>query len=80
MKKFLRSIGPKLQKRRIVVDNGQEKEFNSLIEMSASDRAAYIINAMNSCDEDCMSPEQIAVARQCVKDMMIQQALAKNCR
>lgn len=80
MKKFLRSIGPKLQKRRIVVDNGQEKEFNSLIEMSASDRAAYIINAMNSCDEDCMSPEQIAVARQCVKAMMIQQALAKNCR
>ena len=48
--------------------------------MSASDRAAYIINAMNSCDEDCMSPEQIAVARQCVKAMMIQQALAKNCR
>jgi hypothetical protein len=80
MKKFLRSIGPKSQKRRIVVDNGQEKEFNSLIEMSASDRAAYIINAMNSCDEDCMSPEQIAVARQCVKAMMIQQALAKNCR
>ena len=80
MKKFLRSIGPKSQKRRIVVDNGQEKEFNSLIEMSASDRAAYIINAMNSCDEDCMTPEQIAVARQCVKAMMIQQALSKNCR
>lgn len=78
--KFLRSINNKLQKRIIVADNGQERRFNSLIEMPASDRTAYIINAMNSCDEDDMTPEQVALARQCVKDMMIQQALLENCR
>ena len=80
MEKFLRSINPKIQKSRIVVENGQEKKYNSLIEMSTGDRMTYIINAMNSCDEEYMTAEQFAVARQSVKDMMIQQALSKGCR
>lgn len=56
MKKFFRSINQKLQKDRVVVNNGKEKRFDSLIKMSDSDRIAYVINAMNSCDEDYMTP------------------------
>ena len=80
MKKFLRSIDSKLQKHIIVAEDNKEKRFNSLIEMSSSDRMAYVINALNSCDEDNMTQEQVALARQCVKNMMIQQALSKESR
>ena len=78
MKRFLRSINEKLKKHITVVNNGEEKTYNSLCDMPSTDRMEYILTAMNSCDEDNMTAEQLAMVRQSVKDMMIRQALSRQ--
>lgn len=75
MKSFLRSINSKLKKNITVIEDNGSKMYTSLIDMPSGDQMEYVIASINSCDEHEMTQEQYAVARCCLKKMMIQNAI-----
>lgn len=70
--KFLRSISGSLGKRiKVIKPNGEDKTYTSVVQMTSAERMAFVIDAMNSCEEE-ISPEQYAFVHDSFKNMMIQ--------
>ena len=72
--KFLRSISDSLGKRiKVIKPNGEDKTYTSVVQMTSAERMAFVIDAMNSCEEE-ISPEQYAFVHDSFKNMMIENA------
>lgn len=69
--KFIRTIDENLHKHITVVSGGKSNTYNSLIDMPEDERLAYLVAAMSTPDDE-FSPEQSAMARASIKNIILQ--------
>jgi hypothetical protein len=79
MAKFLRSVDSDLKKQiQVVHDDGTVDNYSSILNMPKNNRMAYILEGIACYDEEMYDADQVAFARESVKQMMIQQAYLES--